>query len=163
MKNSQLSNDQTVTPAENNSKAIFIRCIANTCKGSVKNTIKRDVSISATVIFKHEIKATAVIIFTWHLVSVWLWDLGSPGGCGLLVKLLIVFYLTITWGAAARTARVAMIVNKVKVIKQSRSRTIAANFQSLSIAVDSSSSRILSVITLISFKIRLSSLGTPEG
>ena len=70
VKNSQLSNDQTVTPAENNSKAIFIRCIANTCKGSVKNTIKRDVSISATVIFKHEIKATAVIIFTWHLVSV---------------------------------------------------------------------------------------------
>ena len=56
VKNSQLSNDQTVTPAENNSKAIFIRCIANTCKGSVKNTIKRDVSISATVIFKHEIK-----------------------------------------------------------------------------------------------------------
>ena len=68
VKNSQLSNDQTVTLAENNSKAIFIRCIANICKGSVKNTIKRDVSISATVIFKHEIKATAVIIFIWHLV-----------------------------------------------------------------------------------------------
>ena len=60
VKNSQLSNDQTVTLAENNSKAIFIRCIANICKGSVKNTIKRDVSISARVIFKDEIKVTAV-------------------------------------------------------------------------------------------------------
>ena len=60
MKNSQLSNDQTVTLAENDSKAIFIRCIANICKGSVKNTIKRDVSISARVIFKDEIKVTAV-------------------------------------------------------------------------------------------------------
>ena len=68
VKNSQLSNDQTVTLAENNSKAIFIRCSANICKGSVKNTIKRDVSISARVIFKHEIKVTAVISFIWHLV-----------------------------------------------------------------------------------------------
>ena len=32
-------------------------------------------------------------------------------------------YLTITWGAAARTASVAMMVNKVNVIRQSRSRT----------------------------------------
>ena len=32
-------------------------------------------------------------------------------------------YLTITWGAAARTASVAMMVNKVKVIRQRRSRT----------------------------------------
>ena len=61
MKNSQLSNDQTVTLAENDSKAIFIRCITN-LQGSVKITIKGEVSISAaTVIFKHEIKATAVL------------------------------------------------------------------------------------------------------
>ena len=73
------------------------------------------------------------------------------------------FYLTITWGAAASTASVAIIVNRVNVIRQSLSKTIAANFQSPSIAADSSSSRILSVITLISFSIRLSSLGTPEG
>ena len=73
------------------------------------------------------------------------------------------FYLTITWGAAARTARVATIVNRVKVIKQRRSRTMAANFQSLSIALLSSSSRILSVITFISLRMRLSSLGTPLG
>lgn len=76
---------------------------------------------------------------------------------------LSLLYLTMTCGAAARTARVAMMVNSVKVIKQSRSRTIAANFQSLSIALASSSSRILSVITLISFNIKLSSLGTPLG
>ena len=70
VKNSQLSNDQTVTLAENDSKAIFIRCIANICKGSVKNTIKRDVSISAVgVVFKEEIKVTAVNIFTWHLLT----------------------------------------------------------------------------------------------
>ena len=111
-------------------------------------------------------------------------------------------YLTITWGAAARTARVAMMVNKVNVIRQRRSRTwkeisrlaycagsenlqcrmkwsdlgkilgsdratlnadfgltliktnsidrrrtMAANFQSPSMEADSSSSRILSVIT----------------
>ena len=67
-------------------------------------------------------------------------------------------YVTITWGAAARTATVATIVNKVKTIKHSRSSTIAANFQSFSIVADSSSSRILSVIILISFRIKLSSL-----
>lgn len=72
-------------------------------------------------------------------------------------------YLTITWGAAARTARVAMMVNKVNVIRQRRSRTMAANFQSPSMEADSSSSRILSVITLIYFKMRESSLGTPVG
>ena len=60
---SQLSSDGVtmVSPAENNSKAIFIRCITN-LQGSVKITIKGEVSISAaTVIFKHEIKATAVL------------------------------------------------------------------------------------------------------
>ena len=42
VKNSQLSNDQTVTLAENNSKAIVIRCVANICKGSVKKTPSRE-------------------------------------------------------------------------------------------------------------------------
>ena len=123
------------------------------CQESVKITITGGVSISAaTVIFKLEIKATAVFLFLHLLIVV-----------GVLSLVIVYFYLTITWGAAARTASVAMMVNKVNVIKQSLSRTIAANFQSLSIAVDSSSSRILSVITLISFRMRLSSLGTPEG
>ena len=76
---------------------------------------------------------------------------------------IVLVYLTITCGAAASTASVAIIVKSVKVIRQSLSRTIAANFQSPSMAADSSSSRILSVITFISFKMRLSSLGTPLG
>jgi len=53
------------------------------------------------------------------------------------------------------------MVNAVKVNKQSLSSTIAANFQSFSIAAVSSSSRILSVITLSSFSIRLNSLKAP--
>ena len=69
-------------------------------------------------------------------------------------------YVTITWGAAASTATVATIVNNVNTIKQSLSSTMAANFQSFSIAALSSSSRILSVIILISFRIKLSSLET---
>ena len=85
----------------------------------------------------------------------------APAPAGPAMTRLV--YLTITCGAAASTARVAMIVNRVKVIRQSLSSTIAANFQSPSIDADSSSSRILSVITLISFKMRLSSRGTPVG
>jgi hypothetical protein len=53
------------------------------------------------------------------------------------------------------------MVNAVKVNKQSLSSTIAANFQSFSIAAVSSSSRILSVIILSSFSIRLNSLKAP--
>jgi len=56
---------------------------------------------------------------------------------------------------------VAIMVNAVKVNKQSLSSTIAANFQSFSIAAVSSSSRILSVITLSSFSIRPNSLKAP--
>ena len=76
-----------------------------------------------------------------------------------------------TWGAAARTATVAMTVKAVKVMRQSLlsnkvkvgmatmlrvrmasiytnlSSTMAANFQSFSIAAASSSSLSLSVIT----------------
>ena len=87
----------------------------------------------------------------------WIWFMN------MFIFWLSLIYLTMTCGAAARTASVAMMVNSVNVIKQSRSRTIAANFQSLSIALASSSSRILSVITLISFNIKLSSRGTPLG
>ena len=56
----------------------------------------------------------------------------------------------------------AIMVNAVKVNKQSLSSTIAANFQSFSIAAVSSSSLILSVITLSSFNIRLNSLKAPR-
>ena len=72
-------------------------------------------------------------------------------------------YVTMMWGADMSTANVATMVNRVKVIRHSLSKTIAANFQSFSMAAVSSSSRILSVITRISFSIRLSSLWTPGG
>ena len=104
----------------------------------------------------------------------------------------LIAYVTITWGAAARTAKVAIMVKRVNVIRQSRSSTIAANFQSFSVAADSSSSLsitiiiiivvvniitiiiiiishwlildlILSVIILISLSIKLSSLWIPGG
>ena len=101
----------------------------------------------------------------------------------------LIAYVTITWGAAARTAKVAIMVKRVNVIRQSRSSTIAANFQSFSVAADSSSSLsitiihiivvvniiiiiinhwlildlILSVIILISLSIKLSSRWIPGG
>ena len=49
------------------------------------------------------------------------------------------FYLTITWGAVQITARLAMMVNRVYTIRQRRSITMAANFQSASTAAASSS------------------------
>lgn len=58
---------------------------------------------------------------------------------------------------------VAIMVKRVNVMRQRRSSTIAANFQSFSMAAVSSSSRILSVITRISLRIRLSSRWTPGG
>jgi len=58
---------------------------------------------------------------------------------------------------------VAIIVKAVKVSKHRRSSTMAANFQSFSMAAVSSSSRILSVITLNSLRIRLSSRKAPGG
>lgn len=67
------------------------------------------------------------------------------------------------WGAANKTAMVAIIVKAVKVSKHRRSSTMAANFQSFSMAAVSSSSRILSVITLNSLRIRLSSRKAPGG
>lgn len=67
------------------------------------------------------------------------------------------------WGAARSTAMVAITVNAVKVSKQSLSSTIAANFQSFSIAAVSSSSLILSVMTRSSLRIRLNSRKAPGG
>lgn len=58
---------------------------------------------------------------------------------------------------------VAIMVKAVKVSKHRRSSTMAANFQSFSMAAVSSSSRILSVITLNSLRIRLNSLKAPGG
>ena len=63
------------------------------------------------------------------------------------VFLWIDVYVTMTCGAAARTATVAMTVKAVKVMRQSLSSTMAANFQSFSIPAASSSSLSLSVIT----------------
>ena len=71
-------------------------------------------------------------------------------------------YLTMTWGAAARTTTVATTVNILKVIKHILSSTMAANFQSFSIFAASSSLRILSLITRISFRILTSSRCMPE-
>merc|ERR1719278_1462604 len=68
-----------------------------------------------------------------------------------------------TCGAVMRRAAVASIVNPVKVIRQSRSSTIAANFQSFSIASSSSSAFSLSVSTRSSFRIMVSSLIVPDG
>ena len=65
-------------------------------------------------------------------------------------------------GAARSVATVEMMVNAVKVNKESLSSTIAANFQSFSNAAESSSSLILSVITLSSFNMRLNSLMAPR-
>ena len=58
---------------------------------------------------------------------------------------------------------VAMMVKAVNVSKHKRSSTMAANFQSFSMAAVSSSSRILSVITLSSLRIRLNSRNAPGG
>ena len=65
---------------------------------------------------------------------------------------------TNTWGAVLSMVTVATMVKVVYVTKHNRSSTIAANFQSLSTAPLSSSSLILSVITLISFRMRHNSL-----
>ena len=72
-------------------------------------------------------------------------------------------YETIMCGAVRRTAIVAINVNNVNVIKQSLSRTIAANFQSQTMSVATSWCFILSVITRSSFKINESSLTAPVG
>lgn len=66
-------------------------------------------------------------------------------------------------GADNNTAMVATMVNIVNVMRHNLSSTIAANFQSFSMAAVSSSSLILSVMILISFKMRLNSRWTPGG
>ena len=67
-----------------------------------------------------------------------------------------------TCGAAASTAMVAMMVNMEKVIRQMRSSTMAANFQSFSMLAASSSFLTLSLITRISFRMLTSSRWIPE-
>ena len=68
-----------------------------------------------------------------------------------------------TCGAAQRTATVANMVKTVNKIRQSLSKTMAANFQSPSTEEDSSSSLIFSVINFISLRIRPSSLFSELG
>lgn len=51
-------------------------------------------------------------------------------------------YDTMMCGADSSTARVAMIVNRVKIIRHSLSTTMAANFQSRETSASSSSLRI---------------------
>ena len=52
----------------------------------------------------------------------------------LLIQIMLLscalVHQTSTWGATARVVRVAMAVNREKRMRQMRSRTIAANFQS---------------------------------
>lgn len=66
------------------------------------------------------------------------------------------------WGAEASTATVAMMVNRVKTMRQSLSTTIAANFHSFVISAASSSFRILSVIIRSSFRMSESSRWAPR-
>ena len=68
-----------------------------------------------------------------------------------------------TWGAVMSNAAVASMVNSVNVMRQRRSSTMAANFQSFSIESLASSAFILSVRTLSSFRIIVSSLIVPDG
>ena len=64
-------------------------------------------------------------------------------------------------GAERRTTTVATTVNSVKMMRQIRSRTMAANFQSLVTSRSSSFFRILSVMNRISLRIRESSRCEP--
>ena len=61
------------------------------------------------------------------------------------------------WGALLSTIKVAKIVNKLKTIKQKRSTTMAANFQSLIVSDSVSSLRIRSVRKRSSLRIKRSS------
>ena len=72
-------------------------------------------------------------------------------------------YVTMTWGADTSRRMVAITVNNVKIIRHSLSSTMAANFQSHSVVPASSSFRIFSVITLSSFRMRVSSRTQPDG
>ncbi len=67
----------------------------------------------------------------------------------------------IRWGAESRTTTVATTVNRVKMMRQMRSRTMAANFQSLVTSRSSSFFRILSVMNRISLRIKESSRWDP--
>jgi hypothetical protein len=70
-------------------------------------------------------------------------------------------YVTIICGAENSTAIVAIMVNRVKIIKQSLSTTMAANFQSFVTSAASSSFLYFSVITRISLRMSESSRWDP--
>lgn len=106
-------------------------------------------------------------IITWHFI----WPPPS-----ILIKLVFVrcrchspvsvlpppgpplFYCTIMCGAESSTVTVAMIVKSVKTIKQNRSTTIAANFQSLIKSCSSSRFFMRPVMNCSSFRIKCRSL-----
>lgn len=67
-------------------------------------------------------------------------------------------YCTIMCGAESSTVTVAIIVNSVKTIKQNRSTTIAANFQSLIRSASSSRFFMRPVMNWSSFRIKCKSL-----
>lgn len=69
-----------------------------------------------------------------------------------------VTYCTMMCGADSNTVTVAMIVNRVKTIKQNRSTTIAANFQSLIKSASSSRFFMRPVMNCSSFRIKCRSL-----
>lgn len=61
-------------------------------------------------------------------------------------------YWTIMCGADSSTATVAIIVNKVNMMRQKRSTTMAANFQSLMTSASSSAFRIRAVMNCSSLR-----------
>lgn len=71
-------------------------------------------------------------------------------------------YCTIMWGAESSTATVAMIVNMVNMMRQKRSTTIAANFQSLITSASSSAFFIRFVMNCNSRRIIRRSRCVPE-
>lgn len=72
-------------------------------------------------------------------------------------------YWTIMCGADNSTATVAIIVNRVNMMRQKRSTTIAANFQSLMTSASSSAFRIRAVMNCSSLRMSCSSRCTPLG
>ncbi|KYN19475.1 hypothetical protein ALC57_08242, partial [Trachymyrmex cornetzi] len=76
-------------------------------------------------------RAASVDAGAWHAILV---GPGTTGG-----RLAFLNHVTIICGADSRTVMVAMMVNRVKMIRHILSITIAANFQSFEIFVFSSS------------------------
>ena len=72
-------------------------------------------------------------------------------------------HVTTTWGAARRMAADKRTVNMVKAMRQTLSRTMAANFHSFSMMEASASALILSVTTRTSLRMAFSSISMPVG